>query len=394
MRAVAAAHRQGVIHRDLKPDNIFLAIEADTAHPIPKVLDFGISKLEPRGEEQLSLTRSGSTLGTPRYMSYEQLIGDKNIDVRTDVYSLGVILYEALTGQLPYDAESFPELIVKVATQAPTFPKELRADIPTPLARIILWAMARDRDQRIPNVDALINELTPFSTEYGFRAQMTLPEASVPSFAKPDAAPERAARPSAAKSQRPPESIGAVAPVSTVSSARLSRRTLASVALGLGGLLVLALMLWLGASAPTPTLREPLPAAAVVPPLPTLAVEPRAVTAEPESVKASTRLELSGSAREQELDAAAAQALPTALQEPSTSPAAVREGHSPVMRPAGSTRSTSKPPVATKRSERSAALDAAVDAGASAPARATEPRVSAPESPAFRVRTLPKSSDF
>jgi serine/threonine protein kinase len=172
MRAVAAAHRMGVVHRDIKPDNIFLALEADNERPVAKVLDFGISKLSTHDGELASLTRSGSTLGTPRYMAYEQLMSGKSIDGRVDVYAFGVILYEALTGHSPFEAETYPELIVKIAQGDMVPPKQLRPEIPSTLDRLVCWALERDRDRRVSSVDELIRELEPFSNKRLLQAEM------------------------------------------------------------------------------------------------------------------------------------------------------------------------------------------------------------------------------
>jgi tRNA A-37 threonylcarbamoyl transferase component Bud32 len=171
MRGVAAAHKQGVIHRDIKPDNIFLAQEADRARRTAKVLDFGISKLS--DASGLSLTQTGTALGTPLYMSFEQLCGVRDIDARTDVYAFGVILYEALTGRPPFEAETFTELIIKITNTRPAAPKAVRADIPKSLDSLIQSAMAKERSERVPSLDALIRELEPFASAENFRAQMT-----------------------------------------------------------------------------------------------------------------------------------------------------------------------------------------------------------------------------
>lgn len=169
MRGVAAAHRQGVIHRDIKPDNIFLAREAESVLPVPKVLDFGISKLEGCGYQR-SLTRSGLAVGTPSYMSYEQISGEGSVDARVDVYAFGVILYELLTGKVPYEANTFSELLVRLSTQTPVPPLELRRDLPAGLSRLVMRTLARERDQRVPSLDVLITQLEPYTRADTFGA--------------------------------------------------------------------------------------------------------------------------------------------------------------------------------------------------------------------------------
>jgi serine/threonine-protein kinase len=146
-----------------------------------KVLDFGIAKLAvARGA---TLTRTGAALGTPLYMSLEQLRGDKDIDQRADVYAFGVMLYEAVTGLMPYEAETLPELAIKVATTDAPPVKSLRPDVPTALARIIDWAVARDRNQRLPDLQTLQRELEIFAHDRSFRDQMTKRDAPMPRLA-------------------------------------------------------------------------------------------------------------------------------------------------------------------------------------------------------------------
>lgn len=170
MRGVAKAHAEGVIHRDIKPENIFLAREADTALPVTKILDFGVSKLD-AGDDLRALTATGAPIGTTLYMSYEQLAGDKVIDGRADVYSFGVVLYEALTGQRPYEG-TFTEVLCKMLEGPPREPAQLNPELPPTLSRLVMWALEKERDARIPSMKQLVQELEPFSTLHGYQAEL------------------------------------------------------------------------------------------------------------------------------------------------------------------------------------------------------------------------------
>jgi serine/threonine-protein kinase len=163
MRGVAEAHRQGVVHRDIKPENIFFARQVDVGEPVAKVLDFGISKLDARGRALRSLTADGHAIGTPGYMAYEQAMGDKTIDGRADVYAFGAILYEALTGRVPHSADDFSSLARDFITQRVPTPSELGATVSTALSALVMWAIERDREQRVSSMASLIRELEPFA---------------------------------------------------------------------------------------------------------------------------------------------------------------------------------------------------------------------------------------
>jgi serine/threonine-protein kinase len=180
MRGVAEAHRCGVIHRDIHPANIFLVQSAIGGPAVAKILDFGISKIGDEVSGHPPLTRSGMTMGNPAYMSLEQLYTPREVDVRTDVYSFGVVLYEAITGQLPFDGETFAEIAVKIVNGSPVPPKQIRADIPSSLEKLVLRTMASKREERIASMDELGDELERFASEQGFRAQMTEPSGPVP----------------------------------------------------------------------------------------------------------------------------------------------------------------------------------------------------------------------
>ena len=158
--ALAQAHRQGVIHRDIKPANLF--VDERGGRRTLKVLDFGISKILDEEPEEMQLTKTTTVLGSGLYMSPEQMRSSRGVDFRTDIYSLGVCLYELLTGTQPYTAASFSELVVKVNVEPPTPIRKYRPDIPEDLADTIAKAYARDPDERYHSVQAMVAALEPF----------------------------------------------------------------------------------------------------------------------------------------------------------------------------------------------------------------------------------------
>ncbi len=151
-RGVGAAHQNDIVHRDLKPGNLFLTTRDDGSEWI-KILDFGVAKFLDAPELGLpQLTETGSTLGTPYYMAPEQASGAKEVDHRSDIYSLGVILYEMLTGVRPYQAATFHQLMVLLATSDPPPPRSLRPEIPPGLEAVALRAMAKEREDRFASL--------------------------------------------------------------------------------------------------------------------------------------------------------------------------------------------------------------------------------------------------
>jgi serine/threonine protein kinase len=147
--ALAAAHARDVVHRDLKPDNLFLVADPRRfGKKQIKVLDFGIAKLQRRSFDQVHMTRTGALLGTPLYMSPEQCMSMKNIDARTDIYSLGVILYEMAAGRRPFDGDGVYAVISMHINEKPVPPRTYRPELPADVEAIILQALAKSPLQR------------------------------------------------------------------------------------------------------------------------------------------------------------------------------------------------------------------------------------------------------
>jgi hypothetical protein len=160
---IAEAHLCGIVHRDLKPANLFLARMPDGTSRI-KVVDFGVSKMAARGDTSLSLTATSLVLGSPIYMSPEQLRSPRDVDQRADVWALGTILHELITGEPPFLAESITELSAKILLESLPPPDER---IPTPLpgglGEIVRKSLAKDREQRYGSVAELVVALAPYA---------------------------------------------------------------------------------------------------------------------------------------------------------------------------------------------------------------------------------------
>ena len=165
-RGIQWAHAGDVIHRDLKPRNLVLC-RRDEGFDWVKIVDFGLARLVTTDERD-SATKTGGALGTAAYMSPEQARGDARIDHRTDLYSLGVVLYELLTGSTPHPGNSYNAVIHHILTQAPL---PLSSEFPAPLRRDIERALARDPADRFQSAEELIARLLPFAERTVWPAQ-------------------------------------------------------------------------------------------------------------------------------------------------------------------------------------------------------------------------------
>ncbi len=167
LEGLAAAHGAGIIHRDLKPDNVYL-LKSRGQQDFVKLLDFGISKFSQlSGDSGFSMTRTGAVMGTPYYMAPEQAKGARDMDHRVDLYATGVILYEALTGQVPFNADTFNELLFKIVLEEPKPLEQLVPDIDPGFAAIVNKAMARDPAHRFASATDFQQTLSQWAAGAG-----------------------------------------------------------------------------------------------------------------------------------------------------------------------------------------------------------------------------------
>ncbi len=162
--ALAEAHAAGIVHRDLKPSNLFLTRRADGS-ALVKVLDFGISKgIAPPEGGAADLTATSAVMGSPAYMSPEQIRSSKHVDARADVWALGVVIHQLVSGRLPFESTTLTEMMAKVVADPPTPLRFAQPSAPPELERVVLMCLEKDANRRLRSVGALAQALGPFAT--------------------------------------------------------------------------------------------------------------------------------------------------------------------------------------------------------------------------------------
>jgi serine/threonine-protein kinase len=219
--ALGAAHDMGIVHRDLKPDNIMVAPARDGSDLV-KVVDFGIAKAAGAGAESQKVTKTGHVIGTPDYMSPEQLAGD-TLDGRSDIYALGLVAFNLLTGTLPFPADSQQESMIMRLTEKPLTLATARPDIswPADLQAVMDKALERDVDARYPTAPEFGRE---FSRGVGRMPATITGRFATPVTSKPAAAPVPPTRVGVAQKRRTPLVVGIAALVVLVGGGALAMK--------------------------------------------------------------------------------------------------------------------------------------------------------------------------
>ncbi len=258
--ALHAAHLRGIVHRDVKPQNIFLARVDGEDELVPKLIDFGIAKRLVGSD--VNLTSTGMILGTPAYMAPEQARADKNVSHLADQYAVGVILYQGLTGRVPYDADTYPAMLIQIVSQPPAEILRYRPDLDRRLAAVVMRCLARDPAQRFPTLLALRDALAPWRDDLtpGGAAPSRPAPPDVPT--RPDGTPDASVDPPTIPHGRvtPPISIAPDDAPTIARPAAPSSLPVVAALVGAAALAMVGLAAWLATrppAAPRPVAAAP-----------------------------------------------------------------------------------------------------------------------------------------
>jgi eukaryotic-like serine/threonine-protein kinase len=250
--ALSRAHEHGIIHRDLKPENIFLVRGPDDDEDVAKVLDFGIAKIKaaPGAVGVSSSTKTGTLLGTPFYMSPEQCRGLRSVDHRSDLWSLGVIVFKCVTGVLPFDGESLGDLLVKICTVPVPLPSHVVPGLPAELDAWMIRALDREPDRRFQTAGELADSLATLAG-VSVRRDLETSGNSTPQPVSPAAPPNslRAASGTLPAPGAPSPLPSAIDPMAAATSAPFtasSPRSRGSSRIGIFGAAAFGLLLGVG----------------------------------------------------------------------------------------------------------------------------------------------------
>ncbi|HEY1954989.1 MAG TPA: serine/threonine-protein kinase [Polyangiaceae bacterium] len=290
IEAIAEAHSLGIIHRDLKPSNLFLTRRPDGT-PLVKVLDFGISKAAVPGAMDAAMTTTSAVLGSPMYMAPEQMIASREVDGRTDVWALGVVLYQLLTGRGPFNGTTMTELCARILQEPHAPIRATRPDVPGEIEAVVARCLEKDRTRRFASVADLAEAIAPFGGQAAAlsaeRARRLIPRTERAMGVPPTipGAPIGMAATAIAPGGTMP--YAATNPSWSATRGRSSGSSGIWIALAfglaaiVGGVAVVVLFLAMRARAPSlPTIAEPEPARTATAPTDTT---PAATTAAPEA---------------------------------------------------------------------------------------------------------------